>query len=67
MSSDYHTRGSPLIRDYRLWMEEHGAGEQAHLLTMVNPERMTRGEMPLPVMPLRTAASGWSKLLPWKR
>lgn len=68
LSSDFHTRGSPLVRDYVLWMNEHGATEQADMLTRVNPGRLLNGEMPLPTMPLRTqGSSGWSRLLPWKR
>ena len=67
VSSDYHTRGSPQIRQYCAWLEERGGREQAQLLTTVNPMRMLNGEMPLPVVPLRAAGSGWSRLLPWKR
>ena len=67
LGSDYHTRGSPMIRDYCAWMRDHDAEEQAQLLTEVNPARLLRGEMPLPVLSLRDAATGFSRFLPWKR
>lgn len=67
LGSDYHTRGSPLVREYCAWLMEHDAGEQAHILTEVNPSRLLRGEMPLPVMPLRPVRSGLGRLLPWKK
>lgn len=37
----------------RRWLEELGAREQAELLTRLNPERLLRGEAPLPVPPAR--------------
>ncbi len=67
LGSDYHTRGSPQVREYCTWLAERGGEEQVQLLTQSNPMRMLRGESPLPVMPLRSGATGWSRLLPWKR
>jgi protein-tyrosine phosphatase len=67
LGSDYHTRGSPMVRDYCTWMREHGAEEQVSLLTEVNPARLLRGELPLPVVSLREQSNGWARLLPWKR
>jgi protein-tyrosine phosphatase len=67
ISSDYHTRGSPQVREYQAWLAEQNGGEQAQLLMETNPARMLRGEMPLPVMPLRASAPGWTRMLPWRK
>jgi protein-tyrosine phosphatase len=67
LGSDYHTRGSPMVRQYCTWMREHGADEQVHLLTEVNPARLLRDERPLPVLALREQPKGWGRLLPWKK
>ena len=67
LASDYHARGSPLVQDYRSWMDGHNGAEQAELLMVTNPARLLRGEMPLPVMPLRREGRSLLKLLPWNR
>ncbi|HEY0670781.1 MAG TPA: CpsB/CapC family capsule biosynthesis tyrosine phosphatase [Longimicrobiales bacterium] len=51
--SDYHARGSPLIGDYTALLIECDAEEQAHTLMQTNPERLLRGQVPLPVAGLR--------------
>lgn len=50
--TDYHTRGRPGTPQYRQFIEEHGGVEQAMLLLELNPQRMIRGELPVPVPPL---------------
>ena len=67
LCSDYHARGLPQVREYVTWLEERGAREQAHMLTIANPARLLRGELPLPIMPLGRAGRGWTRLLPWKK
>ena len=66
LSSDFHARGSTQVREYVGWLNERQGGEQAQMLTGVNPGRLLRGEVPFPVMPLRREG-GWTRLLPWKR
>ncbi len=59
VSSDYHARGEPGVAAFVAQLEAMGAGEQAELLTVVNPARLLAGEDPLPVPPVR--AGGESK------
>jgi protein-tyrosine phosphatase len=63
LSSDYHTRGSPLINDYRGALIAAGGEEQAYTLMETNPARMLRGEVPLPALPLRRrTGSLWQRV-----
>ena len=67
LCSDYHARGLTQVQEYVTWLNERGAGEQAHMLTIANPGRLLRGELPLPVMPIGREGRGWTRLLPWKK
>ncbi len=49
----------------REWLVEHGAAEQAELLTVTNPERLLRDEPMLPVAPIVVAASPLARLRAW--
>jgi protein-tyrosine phosphatase len=51
MASDNHGDARSLAA-VRRWLEESDAGEQARLLTHVNPGRLVRGLPPLPVTPV---------------
>ena len=63
LSSDYHSRGKCAIRGAASAMLERGAHAQLRALTVTNPERMLRGEAPLPVDPLPEVQLGfWQKL-----
>lgn len=60
--SDYHTRGEPLIADYREALVEWGGEDRAAMLLEVNPERVLAGQAPLPLAPLRETQRLWSRL-----
>ena len=60
--SDYHARGSSLIGESRKLLISSGAAEQADTLMIANPVRMLRGEMPLPVSPLRERTTVWDRI-----
>jgi protein-tyrosine phosphatase len=64
VASDNHgdSRSMALARD---WLREHGADEQAELLTRANPERLLRNERPLPVPPFVLAAGPLGRLRSW--
>ena len=51
IASDNHGDGRTLLAA-KLWLEEVGADEQAHLLTSVNPGRLLTDEAPVPVAPV---------------
>lgn len=66
VASDYHARGEPGMRRFVHAMTEAGFGEQAELLTAVNPGRLLAGEPPLrvpPIQPKSETASLWERLL----
>lgn len=52
LCSDFHSRTGPWIAASAAWLREHGGQEQAALLMQANPQRLLRGEDPLPVPPL---------------
>lgn len=54
IASDNHGDSRSMMRT-RAWLEELGAGEQAELMTVVNPARLLRGEPMIPVPPVRRA------------
>ncbi|MCC7194526.1 MAG: hypothetical protein IT356_03110 [Gemmatimonadaceae bacterium] len=65
--SDYHATGEPATARAVSLLAEAGFGEQADLLFAVNPGRLLRGDLPLPVPPVArraaSAASWWKRLL----
>lgn len=67
LSSDFHARGEPGIREYCGAMEEMGGSFQLELLTVRNPGRMLEGEEPLPVPPLVHRKSWYDWLPRWTR
>jgi len=58
LSSDYHARSRPLVAEYRAYLLEHGAEEQAGLLMDVNPARAVAGERMIPIGPVRLRRPG---------
>ena len=66
-SSDYHGRGPSPIAAARTALAERGGEAQAEALFCVNPERLVRGEAPVPLEPLgrgaRKARPWWARLL----
>jgi protein-tyrosine phosphatase len=60
--SDYHARGPALIAQYRAFLENNGAAEQAHTLLQTNPNRILAGQVPLPVAPLQIKRSMWGRV-----
>ncbi|HSJ24055.1 MAG TPA: CpsB/CapC family capsule biosynthesis tyrosine phosphatase [Longimicrobiales bacterium] len=62
LCSDYHTRTGPWITEYRQWLVDHGAEEQAGMLMSLNPERMLQGELPLAVAPLLDRRGLWDRV-----
>lgn len=70
LSSDYHARGGLHIRAARQALDEMDGEEQSRLLTEANPERLARGEPPIPVPPLRMRRSFFGRVLErfgWRR
>lgn len=66
LSSDYHARGKCSVSEAIAVLEKRDAAAQAHTLTTVNPERLLRNEMPVPVDPIEEEdVSVWKRLLPW--
>lgn len=64
--SDYHARGEPATDRAARLLAASGFGEQAELLFAVNPDRLLRGEPPLPVPPVAARAASvpwWKRLL----
>jgi protein-tyrosine phosphatase len=63
--SDYHARGEPATDRAARLLAQSGFAEQAELLFSVNPDRLLRGEPPLPVPPVaaRAATPWWKRLL----
>jgi protein-tyrosine phosphatase len=52
LSSDFHGRGRPWVRQAAEWLLERGGESQAELLMETNPRRLLDGSDPLPVPPL---------------
>jgi protein-tyrosine phosphatase len=66
LCSDYHSRGKCSVGEAVAALEKRDAAVQAHTLTTVNPERLLRNEMPVPVDPIyEEDVSVWKRLLPW--
>lgn len=63
VASDYHTRGRPLVAEYRALLVEQGSAEQATLLTATNPARAVAGEMLIPVGSIRVRRGPWTRML----
>jgi protein-tyrosine phosphatase len=64
LSSDYHARGRCQIADCAAALTEVGGRSQLRALTVTNPQRMLRGEPPLPVAPFATRKPKlWRRLL----
>lgn len=64
VTSDYHARGEPGMRQFVRAMGDAGFSEQAELLTMINPGRLLAGEPPLRVPPIQSKSESRSF---WKR
>jgi tyrosine-protein phosphatase YwqE len=65
VASDYHARGEPGMQRFARAMGEAGFGEQAELLTVVNPGRLLAGEPPIRVPPIQAkheSRSVWERL-----
>lgn len=65
--SDYHARGRPSTAGARRILEEAGGHEQLELLTVVNPQRLLQGELPLPIAPLRLKLGVKDRFRRWLR
>jgi protein-tyrosine phosphatase len=64
LSSDYHARGRCQIADCATALTESGGRNQLRALTLTNPQRILRGEQPLPVEPLSARKPQlWRRLL----
>ena len=63
LSSDFHARAHLQIHltDAQDFFTTNGGQEQLRVLTVSNPARVLRGELPLPVSPLRTRRPFWSR------
>lgn len=63
LSSDYHARGPVSVRDAHDALEEMGASREAlELLMEENPERVIRGEPPLPVPMMESKQGLWARI-----
>lgn len=62
LSSDYHCRGAPGLKEAEQVLVEAGGAEQLRLLTVVNPGRILENEHPLAVPPLRPRRAWWNRL-----
>lgn len=62
LSSDYHARGASLVAACERLLERRAGHEQALTLMRTNPARMLEGEAPLPVAPLRSRRTVWSRV-----
>jgi protein-tyrosine phosphatase len=63
MCSDYHSRGRCAVSAAATWMLDRDGKRQLHALTVENPGRMLRSEVPLPVQPLEDIQTGfWKKI-----
>jgi protein-tyrosine phosphatase len=65
VASDYHARGEPHVRHYCAALTREATAEQVDLLTEVNPSRILRGELPIPIGSSRRRGF-WSKLAVWR-
>ena len=65
LSSDYHARGRPRVRECREMLLQMGGEEQVKLLTEVNPRRMLKDSTPQPVPPLAAPPGWWDWLRAW--
>lgn len=66
LSSDYHARGTPATAGALALLREHGAQEQARMMSEENPARLLVGQAPLPVTPFKPAPNDepwWQRLL----
>ncbi|HLU25189.1 MAG TPA: CpsB/CapC family capsule biosynthesis tyrosine phosphatase [Longimicrobiales bacterium] len=64
IASDYHARGNVRLQELVAHLAEKGAGEQARLLTGINPARILAGEPPIPVGPLRLRRGAlWARVV----
>lgn len=63
--SDYHARGRPRVREYRLRLEQEVGGTAAALLTETNPRRLVDDLAPLPVLPEDVPGAAWRNR--WRR
>jgi protein-tyrosine phosphatase len=64
LSSDYHARGKCQIADCAAALTDADGRNQLRALSVTNPQRMLRGETPLPVEPLGTRRPQlWRRLL----
>lgn len=64
MASDFHARPERPIyrREAQVHLEEAGAGEAFVTMTLTNPARILRDEMPIPVPSLPMQRGVWAKL-----
>jgi protein-tyrosine phosphatase len=63
LCSDYHSRGRLSVRACSAALLERGGAAQLRMLTLTNPQRMLRSEVPLPVEPLEEVQLGfWKKV-----
>jgi protein-tyrosine phosphatase len=64
LSSDYHARGRCQIDDCAQALTHAGGRDQLRSLAVTNPQRMLRGETPLPIAPLgERRPQLWKRLL----
>lgn len=62
LASDYHARKHPPIQAARELLLEWVGEEHADLLMRTNPERLIRGQAPLPAPPVKIRSGAWAKL-----
>lgn len=63
LSSDYHSRGRCPVKASASALEERGAAETLHALTVMNPARILRSEKPAAPSPVKEAETGfWRKV-----
>lgn len=62
LSSDYHARGEPVVRDAWRVIAESGGEEQARLLMVTNPARLLEDREPLPVAALPRRTGVWDRI-----
>lgn len=66
LASDNHGDGRSLAAA-RAWLAAQGAGDVADLLTRENPERLLRGDLPLPLPPMPALDRAGAGLRDWLR
>jgi protein-tyrosine phosphatase len=64
LASDFHARPDRSIyrNEAQDWLEEAGAGEAFVLMSLTNPARVLRDEMPIPVPPLPPERGLWARV-----